>query len=229
MEPAKRAAEEPPEPNTEKKSRSSKAPAEAAPQGPQVVLNGHYSPIGIIPGKNATGWVQVYGMPQSMQAVLKALPADPYEQRGAEYDSVWKWNFFQPHRPCYGQGKDCLWQKDIGKEGTPLALVKMPGAMLKAACNEVFAKKIFDETIRLLRQHGFNVKGEWKISGWESKKNILSVRVADGDNLFLHGNPSFVHREALCTKYPDLCCEKAHLDLLRCSQLMIIDDECPFM
>ena len=117
----------------------------------------------------------------------------------------------QPRKACFGQAKDCFWQKDLGKEGTPLALMQMPGALLKTACNQLFGKQIFDSAIKYLNDHGGNVRGEWKDSGWESQKNKLCVRVADGENLFLHGNPSFVHREAFSTKFPDLVCEKAHL------------------
>jgi len=183
------------------------SPETAKKPGPVVILYGHWGPIGLMSGKNPGCFAQIRGLNRTMLAILEKMPEKDFEQRGLEFLEGWAFRYFDPKKKMHGQ----LWQADIGKSGTPLALCRMPGAAVKLACNEHYGRLIFEHAVEYLLEKGFQVKGQWSQSGFKSAKNVLKICVAEDQgtkHILLYGNPTFVNRHVLNGKYEDFLSAK---------------------
>lgn len=86
---------------------------------------------------------------------------------------------------------------DIGQPGTALELCKGAGAMIKTALNEAYGKKVGDWAAAAL----LGARLVWQKSGYESKKNIVTMLVVDEQPLW-YGNPTYILGNKWSAKWP---------------------------
>ena len=148
-------------------------------------------------GQQPSTFAIILGLSRRDQEQLKAAEIKTYGQNGIDFSEPWKFRTFAGDSKFQG----VEWQKGIGTPAAPsLALCKGPGGMVKPCINEVYAKRAAeDAVVSTLGQ-----RLTWTASGYESKKNNLTMIVTPDEEAVFYGNPTYVLNQAFYENWPDV-------------------------